>query len=137
MNTPSRRDFLKTTAAGLGGVAAARAAEAGQRQARPAPETTVLAAPAIPRVRVGFVGVGGMGQMSSGHGGMDWLEDYRFIKCLREGLPTDYNVYDTAAWSALSELTERSVADRSRPQDIPDFTRGKWKTTEPLGIVEA
>jgi hypothetical protein len=76
-------------------------------------------------------------RMSSGHGGMDWLEDYRFIKCLREGQPTDYNVYDAAAWSALSELTERSVADRSRPQDIPDFTRGKWKTTEPLGIVEA
>jgi hypothetical protein len=76
-------------------------------------------------------------QISRGHGGMDWLEDYRFIKCLREGKPTDYNVYDAAAWSVLSELTERSVADRSRPQDIPDFTRGAWKTTEPLGIVEA
>lgn len=76
-------------------------------------------------------------RISKGHGGMDWLEDYRFITCLRAGGPTDYNVYDAAAWSVLSELTERSVADRSRPQDIPDFTRGKWKTTEPLGIVEA
>jgi hypothetical protein len=37
----------------------------------------------------------------------------------------------------VCELTDRSVADRSRPQDIPDFTRGKWKTTPPLGIVEA
>ena len=76
-------------------------------------------------------------QISRGHGGMDWLEDYRFITCLREGMAADYNVYDAASWSVLSELTERSVADRSRPQDIPDFTRGKWKTTEPLGIVEA
>ncbi|MDH5590790.1 MAG: Gfo/Idh/MocA family oxidoreductase, partial [Gemmatimonadota bacterium] len=30
----------------------------------------------------------------AGHGGMDFIEDYRLIKCLREGLPTDMNVYD-------------------------------------------
>jgi hypothetical protein len=71
-----------------------------------------------------------------GHGGMDFLEDYRFIKCLRAGVPTDMNVYDAAALSVVCELTDRSVADRSRPQDIPDFTRGKWKTTPPLGIIE-
>jgi hypothetical protein len=76
-------------------------------------------------------------QATRGHGGMDFLEDFRFISCLRAGLPTDQNVYDAAAWSVVCELTDRSVADRSRPQDIPDFTRGKWKTTPPLGIVEA
>lgn len=74
---------------------------------------------------------------SGGHGGMDYLEDYRLIQCLRAGWPTDQNVYDAAAWSVICELTERSVANRSRPVDIPDFTRGRWKTTEPLGIVEA
>ncbi|MFQ5805383.1 MAG: Gfo/Idh/MocA family protein [Phycisphaerae bacterium] len=74
---------------------------------------------------------------SGGHGGMDFLEDYRLIKCLREGLPTDMDVYDAAAWSAICEATERSVASRSRPVDIPDFTRGRWKTSPPLGIVEA
>jgi hypothetical protein len=73
---------------------------------------------------------------SRGHGGMDFLEDWRLIKCLRQGLPTDQNVYDAAAWSAISELTERSVADRSRTMDVPDFTRGRWKTTAPLAIVE-
>ncbi|MBK5296064.1 MAG: hypothetical protein JJE40_02830 [Vicinamibacteria bacterium] len=127
--TPSRRDFLRTTAAGLGGAAVTGAAAAGQRKVQPAPETTLSAAPPLDRVRVGFVGVGGMGTQH--------LEDYRFITCLREGMAADYNVYDAASWSVLSELAERSVADRSRPQDIPDFTRGKWKTTEPLGIVEA
>ncbi|MBU0640327.1 MAG: Gfo/Idh/MocA family oxidoreductase [Planctomycetes bacterium] len=76
-------------------------------------------------------------QASGGHGGMDFLEDYRLIKCLREGLPTDMNVYDAAAWSAVCEATERSVARRSRPVDIPDFTRGRWQTCEPLGIVDA
>ncbi len=68
---------------------------------------------------------------------MDFLEDYRLIKCLREGLPTDMNVYDAAALSAVSELSERSVADGSRPQAFPDFTRGRWRTSPPLGIVRA
>ena len=45
------------------------------------------------------------------------------------------NVYDAAAQSVICPLTERSVANRSRPQDVPDFTRGKWKTNAPLGIV--
>ena len=71
------------------------------------------------------------------HGGMDFLEDYRLIKCLREGLPTDMNVYDAATLSAVSELSEQSVADGSRPQAFPDFTRGQWRTAPPLGIVRA
>jgi len=76
-------------------------------------------------------------QASGGHGGMDFLEDYRLIRCLRHGRPTDMDVYDAAAWSAVCEASERSVAARSRPIDIPDFTRGRWKTNPPLGIVEA
>ncbi|MBW7906838.1 MAG: Gfo/Idh/MocA family oxidoreductase [Phycisphaerae bacterium] len=74
---------------------------------------------------------------SGGHGGMDFLEDYRLVECLKRGEPTDMDVYDAAAWSCISELTERSVADRSRPQDVPDFTRGRWQQRPPLGIVEA
>lgn len=71
-----------------------------------------------------------------GHGGMDYLEDYRLIRCLIAGQPLDMNVYDAAAWSCISALTERSVARRSRALDVPDFTRGRWKTNPPLGIVE-
>jgi predicted dehydrogenase len=70
-----------------------------------------------------------------GHGGMDFLEDWRLIECLRRGLPTDQNVYDAAAWSAIAGLTERSVAEGSRPVEVPDFTRGRWSSTPPLGIV--
>jgi predicted dehydrogenase len=73
----------------------------------------------------------------AGHGGMDYLEDYRLIKCLREGLPTDMTVYDAAALSAVVHLSERSNARRSAPMDFPDFTRGRWQTTPPLGIVRA
>ncbi len=71
----------------------------------------------------------------AGHGGMDYIEDYRLIKCLREGRPTDMNVYDAAALSAVVELSTRSNAHKSAPFDVPDFTRGKWKTNPPLDIV--
>lgn len=66
---------------------------------------------------------------------MDFLEDWRLVVCLRGGLPLDQDVYDAAAWSAICELSERSVADRSRPMDVPDFTRGCWRTRSPLPIV--
>jgi hypothetical protein len=70
----------------------------------------------------------------AGHGGMDFLEDYRLIECLRTGAPTDMDVYDAASWSCVSELSERSVADKSRPMDFPDFTRGLWKKRKPGGL---
>ena len=47
------------------------------------------------------------------------------------------NVYDAAALSAVSELSELSVADGSRPKTFPDFTRGQWKNYPPLAIVRA
>ena len=80
-----------------------------------------------------------MGERSAGagHGGMDFLEDYRLIASLRAGEPTDMNVYDAAALSAVIELSAQSTASRSRPVDVPDFTRGRWRTTPPLGIVHA
>jgi predicted dehydrogenase len=71
----------------------------------------------------------------AGHGGMDFIEDYRLIKCLREGLPLDMTVYDAAALSAVVDLSVRSVARSGQPVAVPDFTRGRWKSTPPLPIV--
>lgn len=71
----------------------------------------------------------------TGHGGMDFMEDYRLIKCLQQGLPTDMNVYDAAMHSAICELTEISVANGSQPVKIPDFTRGQWKNWPKWEIV--
>jgi predicted dehydrogenase len=71
----------------------------------------------------------------AGHGGMDYLEDYRLVRALVEGTPTDMDVYDAAALSAVCELSEISVAERSRPVDFPDFTRGAWPHRTALGIV--
>jgi len=70
-----------------------------------------------------------------GHGGGDWLEIHRLIRALQTGSPPDMDVYDAAAWSCITELSEKSVADRSRPMDFPDFTNGRWKTTKPIGII--
>jgi predicted dehydrogenase len=69
-----------------------------------------------------------------GHGNMDYLVDYRLIHCLRTGMEPDIDVYDAAAWSAVSALSEYSIRNGSMPVEFPDFTRGKWKEREPLGI---
>jgi hypothetical protein len=61
--------------------------------------------------------------------------DLRLCHCLQNGLPLDIDVYDTALWSSLVELTEQSVERGGKPVDVPDFTRGAWKVAEPLGIV--
>ena len=72
---------------------------------------------------------------SGGHGGMDFVMMWRIVYCLRNGLPMDQDVYDAAAWSAIAPLSERSVANRLLPVDVPDFTRGAWREREPLGVV--
>ena len=66
---------------------------------------------------------------------MDYIEDYRLIQSLLKGEPLDQDVYDAAAWSAVVGASCGSVAAGSRPFEIPDFTRGKWKINPPLGIV--
>ncbi len=70
----------------------------------------------------------------AGHGGMDFLEDYRLVRALQTGTPTDMDVYDAVTLSAVSPLSEISVAGRSKPVDFPDFTRGMWKKRPPLVI---
>ena len=76
-----------------------------------------------------------MAQKVGGHGGMDFIMDLRWAYCLQNGLPLDMDVYDLAATSCLCELTETSVRNGSRPETVPDFTRGNWRTVEPWGVV--
>jgi predicted dehydrogenase len=73
----------------------------------------------------------------AGHGGMDYIEDYQLVRALREGRPTDMNVYDAAMLSVICPLTEWSVANRSRPVDVPDFTRGRWAQWPKLDFLGA
>jgi len=73
----------------------------------------------------------------AGHGGMDFIEDFRLIEALRHGRPLDMDVYDGVSWSVVSPLSEQSVSSRSKPVDFPDFTRGQWKTPRTLHVMEA
>jgi hypothetical protein len=79
--------------------------------------------------------MGEMARKVGGHGGMDFMMDWRLIDCLRNGLPLDENVYDAALWSAIAPLSEKSVANRSNSVDVPDFTNGAWKTNAPVELT--
>ena len=72
-----------------------------------------------------------------GHGGMDYIEDHRLIDCLQRGPADRHERLRCRRPDGRLHLWERSNANRSRPIDVPDFTRGKWQSTQPLGIVRA
>ncbi|MCL5098064.1 MAG: Gfo/Idh/MocA family oxidoreductase [Candidatus Omnitrophica bacterium] len=72
---------------------------------------------------------------SGGHGGMDYIMNWRLIQCLRDGLPLDLSVYDAAAWSSVVPLSIASVANGSAPVAVPDFTRGAWKDQPPSPLA--
>jgi len=78
--------------------------------------------------------IGELAKKVGGHGGMDFLMDWRLIDCLRNGLPLDQDCYDAALWSSIAPLSEKSVANRSTSVDIPDFTGGAWKTNPKVDI---
>ncbi len=79
--------------------------------------------------------VGEIAKKIGGHGGMDFIMDWRLIDCLRNGLPLDQDVYDAASWSCITPLSKKSVESRSRSVDVPDFTRGSWKTNKPVDLT--
>ena len=71
--------------------------------------------------------VGEVAKSVGGHGGMDYIMDYRLIYCLRNGLPLDMDVYDLAEWCSLIPLSALSIENGSAPVEVPDFTRGNWQ----------
>jgi predicted dehydrogenase len=70
--------------------------------------------------------MGEIARRLGGHGGMDFIQAYRLMYCMQQGLPPDMDVYDAATWSAPGPLSEMSVAKGSTPMAFPDFTRGHW-----------
>ncbi len=79
--------------------------------------------------------IGEKAKKVGGHGGMDFIMDYRLIYCLRNGLPLDQDVYDAAAWCSIVPLSEKSVLNNGTPVQVPDFTRGAWEKALPIPIV--
>ena len=66
-----------------------------------------------------------------GHGGKDFLVLRGFIDAVKQGIQTPIDVYDTAAWMAITTLSEDSVNMGGHPVAIPDFTNGRWIDREP------
>jgi hypothetical protein len=79
--------------------------------------------------------MGDLAKEIGGHGGMDFLMNWRLIDCLRNGIPLEQDVYDAAAWSSIIPLSEWSVANGSNSITVPDFTCGAYKTNAPLDIT--
>lgn len=69
---------------------------------------------------------------NAGHGGIDYFVLRAFIEAIKNKVAPPIDVYDAAAWSAISPLSEESIRKGSAPVQIPDFTRGKWKTNKPI-----
>jgi predicted dehydrogenase len=73
-----------------------------------------------------------------GHGGggtvtpMHWD---RLVRALREDRLPDWDVYDSVTSSAISPVTEASVASKGKAIDFPDFTKGKWKTRPQINLT--
>jgi len=62
----------------------------------------------------------------AGHGGMDFFVLHAFIESIKRKTAPPMDVYDAAAWSAITPLSEQSIALGNETVDFPDFTSGQW-----------
>jgi hypothetical protein len=68
----------------------------------------------------------------SGHGGMDFYVVHMFIESVKNKVAPQMDVYDAATWSAITPLSEQSVALGNETLEFPDFTGGKWMSNKPV-----
>jgi predicted dehydrogenase len=71
---------------------------------------------------------------NTGHGGIDFFVAKEFVDAIKEKRDPELDVYDAAAWSAVTPLSEMSILENGEPQFFPDFTRGKWINRTPVEI---
>jgi hypothetical protein len=68
----------------------------------------------------------------AGHGGMDFFVIHSFVESVKRKLPTPMDVYDAAAWSAITPLSEQSIELGNETVEFPDFTGGQWMYRKPV-----
>jgi hypothetical protein len=78
--------------------------------------------------------IGDRAKKVGGHGGMDFMMDWRLIDCLQKGQHLDQDVYDAALWSSITPLSCWSITNESNSIEVPDFTGGAWKTNHPVNL---
>ena len=74
-------------------------------------------------------------RLRCGHGGMDYLMLREFFRAVLSGAPMPIDVYDAAAWMAITPLSEQSIRAGGAAVAIPDFTGGRWKTRKNEDVV--
>jgi predicted dehydrogenase len=62
----------------------------------------------------------------AGHGGMDFFVLHAFVESIKRKTATPMDVYDAAAWSAITPLSEESIKLGNQTVEFPDFTSGQW-----------
>ncbi len=67
---------------------------------------------------------------------MDFFVIHAFVESLRRGEPPPIDIYDAVTWSAISPLSEASIAQANRTLDFPDFTRGQWRDRRPIFALD-
>lgn len=72
----------------------------------------------------------------SGHGGMDFFVLQAFVESAKQNVAPPMDAYDAAAWSAITPLSEVSIANGGEVQDFPDFTRGNWVKRQPYDWIK-
>lgn len=83
-----------------------------------------------------WVSYGRNTDIQGGHGLGDYITVRELVRAIRTGITSLPDVYDNATWSAVVDLSERSVLSGGQRVDFPDFTNGRWKETSPLPIIE-
>lgn len=72
----------------------------------------------------------------AGHGGMDFFVLHAFVESVKQKTAPPLDVYDAAAWSAITPLSEASIENNGASQDFPDFTRGLWVKRKPYNWIK-
>ncbi len=72
----------------------------------------------------------------AGHGGMDFFVINAFVESAKKNIAPPLDVYDAAAWSAITPLSEISIENNGEPQNFPDFTRGMWVKRKPYNWMK-
>ena len=72
----------------------------------------------------------------AGHGGMDYFVMKAFVESALANVAPPIDAYDAAAWSAITPLSEASIANNGEPQEFPDFTRGQWVARTPYNWMK-
>jgi hypothetical protein len=68
----------------------------------------------------------------AGHGGMDFFVINAFIESAKRRIAPPMDVYDAAAWSAITPLSEKSIELGNETIEFPDFTNGRWMYRKPV-----